>query len=153
MYCRLLERAFASPSLCRGEINNQPLVQAVLIMAGQCDFHLESPGNETLCMRVTPFLVSYARLTRYSARSPGHGFVSSECHLQLHVKSHARAGLVCSIKASCDPSILQHLISCRRLLLDLEVPIILEIFMSFTIVTAMISTAFAASLARDSDAN
>src|SRR6267154_2958962 len=98
MDCRLFEQAFASPSLCCGEINSQPLVQAVLILAGKFDWHLESPANETLGMCVTPFLVSYARLTRYSARSPGHGFVSSECHLQLHVKSHAHAGLMCSIK-------------------------------------------------------
>src|SRR5258706_5329453 len=69
------------------------------------------------------------------------------------VKSHARVGLMCTINALCNPSILQHLISCRRLLLNLGVPVILEIFMSFTIVTAMIITAFAASLARDSDAN
>jgi|SRR5258706_5449811 len=104
MYRRLFEQTFASPSLCRGEINSQPLAQAVLILAGQCDWHLESPEHKTLDMCVTPFLVSYARLTRYSARSPGHGFVSSECHLQMHVKSHAHAGLMCSINALCNPS-------------------------------------------------
>src|SRR5258706_13856806 len=97
MYCRLFEQTFASPSLCRGEINSQPLVRAVLILAGQCDWHLESPENETLDMCVTPFLVSYARLTRYSALSPSHGVVSSECHLQLHGKSHAHSWLRCSI--------------------------------------------------------
>src|SRR5258706_10869450 len=100
MYFRLFEQTFASLSLAV-ERNSRRLVQAVLILAGQCDWHLE---NETLGMCLTPFFVSYARLTRYSARSPGDGFVSSECHLQLHVKSHAHAGLMCSINALCNPS-------------------------------------------------
>ena len=55
----------------------------------------------------------------------------------------------------CAPSkrgaIPQHLIPCRRLLLNLGVSIILENSMSFNIVTAMMFTAFAALLARDSD--
>src|SRR5258706_15516325 len=42
---------------------------------------------------------------------------------------------------------------CRRLLLNLGVSIIIENFMSFTIATAVIFTAFATLLARDSDAN
>ena len=129
------------------EINGQPRVQAVLILAGQCDWHLESPELETLGMRVTPFLVSYTRLTRYSARSPGHGFITSECHLQLHVKSHARAGLMCSAKALCNSSTPDFPGAPSS---QLGVSIIL---MPFTIITAIIFTAFAASLARDSDAN
>jgi len=104
-------------------------------------------------MYVTPFLVSFARLTRYSARSPGHGFVPSECHLQLRVKSHAHAGITCSIKALCDPSTPNSpfgdpLPSSQSRSLNNP-----KICMSFTIATAMIFTAFAASLAMDSDAN
>ena len=75
----------------------------------------------------------------YSLLPPGDGFVSSECHLQLHVKSHAHAGLMCCVKALC---VLQYLISLsptRYLLLNLGVSIILENFMSFTIIATMIS--------------
>ncbi len=130
---RLLLRPFAV------ERKSQRLVQAVLILAGQCDWHLESPENETLSMCVTPFLVSYSRLTRYSARSPGHGFV----YLQLH----AHAGLMCSIKALCNPSTPNFPVGT---FFSASESIILEIFMLFTIVTAMIPTAFATSLVRDS---
>ena len=100
-------------------------------------------------MRVSPFLGSYTRLTRYSARSPGHGFVSSECHPQLHAKSHARAGLMFSIKALCNPSTPDFPGAPSSQPLSHSI----ENLLTFTIITAMIFTASSASLARDSDAN
>ena len=77
----------------------------------------------------------------------GDGSVVSECHLLLRVKSHAHAGL-------CTPSRRQPLIfplGTRCLHPNLGVSIILEHVTSFTIVRAMIFSAFSSSLARDTD--